>query len=85
MKVKFAVQTLSKIVCNGLKFAKGLNLEGFQGCEATAQICLNFNNAFDISNCKNQFSRDRFRVPLNGVNYTKLSTEVNRLLTYIEN
>jgi hypothetical protein len=70
MKVKFAVQTLSKIVCNGLKFAKGLNLEGFQGCEATAQICLNFNNTFDISN---------------GVNYTKLSTEVNRLLTYIEN
>jgi hypothetical protein len=53
-----------------LKFAKGLNLEGFQGCEATAQICLNFNNTFDISN---------------GVNYTKLSTEVNRLLTYIEN
>jgi hypothetical protein len=85
MKVKFAVQTLSESVCNGLKFAKGLNLKGFEGCEATSEFCLNFNNAFDISNCKNKFSRDRFRVPLNEVNYTKIHTEVKRLITYIEN
>jgi hypothetical protein len=85
MKVKFAVQTLSESVCNGLKFAKGLNLEGFEGCEATSEFCLNFNNAFDISNCKNKFSRDRFRVPLNEVNYRKIHTEVKRLITYIEN
>jgi hypothetical protein len=62
-----------------------LNLEGLEGCEATAEFCLNFNNAFDISNCKNKFSRDRFRVPLNEVNYTKIHTEVKRLITYIEN
>jgi hypothetical protein len=79
------VQALSESVCNGLKFAKGLNLEGFEGCEATSEFCLNFNNAFDISNCKNKFSRDRFRVPLNEVNYRKIHTEVKRLITYIEN
>jgi hypothetical protein len=64
------VQALSESVCNSSKFAKDLNLEGFQGRKDIAQFCLNFNNAFEIRNCKNKFSRDRFRAPLNEVNYT---------------
>jgi hypothetical protein len=64
MNVKLAVQTLSRNVAKSLEFLTTLNdntiQKDFNNCLPTARYCLQFNNMFDMLNCKNQFSKNEF-------------------------
>lgn len=51
MKVKLAVQLLSRSVAESLKFCKDkLNLNDFKNCDATINFVIIMNDAFDILN-----------------------------------
>lgn len=51
MKVKLAVQLLSRSAADALKFCKeNLKLWNFQDCDATIKFIIIMNDAFDILN-----------------------------------
>ncbi|CAH1156107.1 unnamed protein product [Phaedon cochleariae] len=65
MKVRLAVQTLSKSVAEALDFVnKDLKLKEFEGSEATANFCRIINNLFDIFNSRSRFTKKPFERPL---------------------
>lgn len=57
MNVKLAAQTLSESVYSSFQHFTIRKIEEFEGCEATAEFCLIFNNIFDIMNCRNKLSK----------------------------
>lgn len=52
MNVRLAAQVLSTSVSDALLFTKTKD-SSFDGCSATAEFCLMFNNAFDIMLVRN--------------------------------
>lgn len=65
MKVRIAVQTLSKSVSDALMFvAKDLGLPQFQNVDATCRFLKIFNDIFDILNSRNIFAKYDFKKPL---------------------
>ncbi|CAH2007653.1 unnamed protein product [Acanthoscelides obtectus] len=65
MKVKLAVQTLSKSVAEALDFLnKDLAIADFKDSEATAYFCRTVNNLFDVFNSRNRMSKKPYEKPL---------------------
>lgn len=89
MNVKLSMQTLSESVYISLKFLLTVsNIEiknTFSGCYETALFCYNINNAGDILNSKNKFSKNKFNIPLNEQNYKFLKDNSLYLENYIRN
>jgi hypothetical protein len=57
MNVRLAVQTLSSSVASALHFAKEMDIEGFKDVNGTAEFAQNFNDIFDLLNCRSKFSK----------------------------
>jgi hypothetical protein len=85
MNVKFAFQTLSLSVYNSLMFLKDLPTKKihFEGCEATANFCLQFNNIADLLNCKNRYANGAYSCPLTRSNYDTLKSYAVDFQNYI--
>lgn len=85
MNVKVACQTLSASVEKSLTFLRLNNYQNFLNSEATAEFCKMFNDIFDCLNCKNQFSKVGFKIPLNFENFNKLHSFAQTARNYILN
>lgn len=85
MNVKLAFQTLSLSVYNSLMFLKDLPTKKihFEGCEATANFCLQFNNIADLLNCKNRYANGAYSCPLTRSNYDTLKSYAVDFQNYI--
>lgn len=59
MNVRLATQVLRENVANALTFCESINTS-FIGAVATAEFCTYFNNAFDILNSRNKFSKQPY-------------------------
>jgi hypothetical protein len=57
MNVRLAVQTLSGSVASALHFAKEMDIEGFKDVDGTAEFAQNFNDIFDLLNCRSKFKK----------------------------
>ncbi|KAL1510058.1 hypothetical protein ABEB36_004713 [Hypothenemus hampei] len=89
MNVRLAMQVLSESVYKSFVFLSEVsdaNLKTqFEGCLATANFCLIFNNISDLLNCKNRFSKRQFDTPLTKDNYYTLKQHAHNFITYIKN
>jgi len=65
MNVCLAAQLLSNSVCDELLYLNGSDTN-FEGCLATAEFSLIFNNVFDILNSPKQLSIKPFNSSING-------------------
>uniref|UniRef100_A0A2S2NG38 Transposable element P transposase-like GTP-binding insertion domain-containing protein n=1 Tax=Schizaphis graminum TaxID=13262 RepID=A0A2S2NG38_SCHGA len=59
MNVRLAAQVVSTSISDALLFTKTKD-SSFDGCNATAEFCLMFNNAFDILNACKKLSNTPF-------------------------
>ncbi|CAH1959590.1 unnamed protein product [Acanthoscelides obtectus] len=87
MKVKLAVQTLSKSVAEALDFLnKDLAIADFKDSEATSYFCRTVNNLFDVFNSRNRIKLGflGFIISINSLyEYrVKETKELKYLLTY---
>ena len=58
MKMKYAVQTLSKSVSTAIAFCRDkLKLADFEGSEATCEFLNVFNDLFDVLNSKSVYGK----------------------------
>lgn len=60
MNVRLAAQTLSSSVSSSLKFCEQLNV--LKGTKATSEFCEIFNDAFDITNCRNKLAKGNYYI-----------------------
>ena len=86
MNVSLAVQVLSHSTGGTLEYiAQEDNNNGFKDAHGTANFCKNFNDAFDILNCRHKFAHDNeFGCPINAANYERLRNRSLEIIEYIE-
>lgn len=80
MKVRFAVQVLSKRVADALTYCK--EMEAFKGCEATIKFVTIFNNLFDVLNSRS-FTDSGFKHPLCKSNHKEVVLMFEEAKKYI--
>ncbi|KAJ8968200.1 hypothetical protein NQ314_002404 [Rhamnusium bicolor] len=65
MNVKLATQTLSESVYNAFRFLIETKISGFEDSMPTATFGFQFNNIFDLLNCRNKYGkRSNYNVPI---------------------
>lgn len=62
MNVRLAVQILSESASKALIYCKEIDEPNFGEASATAEFCMMINQAFDILNSRNQFSKSPFNI-----------------------
>lgn len=78
MKVRIAVQTLSKSVSDAIMFvSKDLALPQFQNVNVTCRFLKLFNGMFDIFNSQNLFAKYQYKKPLSEKNATQFFNYMN--------
>lgn len=85
MKVKLAAQMLSESVAEGIEFcAKKLNLDEFQGSDATVTFIKIIDKCFDILNSRN-FLGKKSKSPISAKSFDTTEQFVNLACLYIAN
>lgn len=85
MKVNLAAQTLSSSVAKALDFCRiDLALEQFKDSAATSTFCQNVNDAFDILNSRNIFSKCPGKHAITRQNLEEKEKKVNELVDYFK-
>jgi hypothetical protein len=59
MNVRLSVPTLSGSVASALHFAKEMDIEGFKDVDGTAKFPQNFNDIFDLLNCRSELKKNK--------------------------
>jgi hypothetical protein len=85
MNVRLAVQTLSGSVASALHFAKEMDIEGFKDVDGTAEFAQNFNDIFDLLNCRSKFKKKKtkYNVPISAKSYETLKSYAAKFELYI--
>ncbi|KAB0798505.1 hypothetical protein PPYR_09498 [Photinus pyralis] len=84
MNVKLAAQTLSSSVASALLYCeKQIKLPEFQGAESTAYFCEIINNAFDLLNSRNKFSKKEFNQCMSQTTCEAYIQYINGCIKYI--
>lgn len=84
MNVRLAAQVLSESVANALIFCKSIDTS-FTGAVATAEFCTFFNNAFDILNSRNKFSKQLYNKPISSSTLDTYSAFIEDFCHYVNN
>lgn len=82
MNVRLAAQTLSGSVSCALEFMRLIDPD-FNDVSETATFCQVINDAFDILNCRNFYSKNPFNKPLNETNREALKKRAREIEDYI--
>uniref|UniRef100_A0A2S2P4E2 THAP domain-containing protein 9 n=1 Tax=Schizaphis graminum TaxID=13262 RepID=A0A2S2P4E2_SCHGA len=83
MNVRLAAQTLSSSVSSSLKFCEHLNL--LKETNPTAIFCEVFNDAFDITNCRNKLAKGNYYLPINNKTLPHIKQFLDKFKSYVEN
>jgi len=82
MNVRLAAQILSTSVSDALLFTKTKD-SSFDGCNATAEFCLMFNNAFDILNARKKLSNTPFNGAITEGNVKRYEAFYEKFKIYV--
>lgn len=82
VNVRLAAQTLSESVANALIFCESIDTS-FTGAVATAEFCTYFNNAFDILNSRNKFSKQPYNKSISSNTLDTYSTFIENFCHYV--
>lgn len=82
MNVRLAAQTLSSSVSSSLKFCEQLNV--LKGTSATSEFCEIFNDAFDITNCRNKLAKGNYYIAINDNTLPRIESFLEKFKLYVE-
>jgi len=83
MNVRLVVQILSESVSKALIYCKEIDQPNCGEASATAEFCTMINQAFDILNSRNQFSKSPFNISINLNTINKYEEFSKRFKNYI--
>lgn len=84
MRVRLAAQVLSSSVHAALLHAKEKGFQQFQSCEGTAEFCRQFDQIFDILNCRSVFNKKQdYNIPVETSNVPKFESWCKDAIKYI--
>jgi len=83
MNVRLAAQLLSSSVSDALLYLNGSN-PNFEGCLATVEFCLIFNNTFDILNSRKQLLNKPYISYINENTFKKYNDFLNDFSFYVQ-
>jgi len=82
MKVRYAANTLSASVANGIDFLRNEGLDDFKNSESTTKFIRNIDQLFDFLNSRNPFAKN-FKQPISKHNFYYLQTMVDENIEYL--
>ena len=85
MKVKFAVQVMSRSVALSLKFCREQGYPQFKGSEATEKFLFFMNNIFDILNTNTKYSMWPLKRAMSLDNYSEWRPVLIKTYAYVSN
>lgn len=83
MNVRLAVQILSERVSKALIYCKEIDQQNFGEASATAEFFMMINQAFDVLNSRNQFSKSPYNISINLSTINKYEEFSKRFKIYI--
>lgn len=82
MNVRLAAQTLSSSVSSALIFCEQLNL--LEDVKGTSEFCKVFNDAFDLCNSRNKYSKGEFSHAVANETLTHTNNFLNNFKEYVD-